>query len=162
MLSLNYSCLAPESGRYTEGIKNTIIERIGESTSVPEKAKNALWLTDTEVSVWKDTLGKTNDRKNRTAQDIFEILNKRYGYTETKSSEDIEWLDPLESKYLKVLKSFKWNVVPKPILLELSKSKEDPKIVDVKICHLREKLKRIGYDIETVWWRGYALISTKD
>jgi len=33
-----------------------------------------------------------------------------------------------------------------------------PKVVDVYICHLREKLKGYGLRIETVWGQGYKMV----
>lgn len=39
---------------------------------------------------------------------------------------------------------------------------EDPeiKIIDVWICKLRKKLQPLGVVIETIWGRGYRLVST--
>lgn len=35
----------------------------------------------------------------------------------------------------------------------------DPKIIQIRICHLRKKLAPFGMSVETVWARGYRLES---
>jgi len=67
-----------------------------------------------------------------------------------------------EEKYLGLLWSRKGVVVPKFAIFNLiygglpdGDQPEDPKIIDVVVCHIRKKLKPFGVEISTMWGRGF-------
>jgi hypothetical protein len=145
----NYSLLVPESGRYTRSLKKDIINILDWLTTIPEKARKILSLTDTELDIWKWNQKRTTEEKRDI---LFKLIARKDIKIEGKYD-----LTEQESDFLALLKLFDWKVVPSELLLTLSKEWVKGNVVKVIINRLKSKLWD-DYEIATSWWRWYKLI----
>lgn len=49
------------------------------------------------------------------------------------------------------------NAIYEAVYFDYIKDSPEPKIIDVKVCHMRKKLEGSGFEIETVWGFGYRM-----
>lgn len=114
-------------------------------------------LKNREIAMLRGELDRVKDENDMLRQRIAEFFG-----LDTPWPKDVLGfrLTPIEEKFLRVLA--KRDFGSKEMLYSaiyddrvFDEDLPDPKIIDVKICHLRKKLPSDA--IETIWGRGYRL-----